>query len=644
MLGVPRHDLGEEIVTDLAAGGLSGQVYRGREADDPEQPGMKMCLDLERVKLIEEALADVSAHACQHRDHVCEFYCTCGYQRQRRRSPDVWIVPHQLLFLERPKFIKPPDSLAIDESFWSAALHGADNMRRIFLGDLIEPREIVSSAHGRTHTNYSKTADLLEISTRVYRALAVEPGGPIRRAALVSGKITADDLRLAQRLEWRRKRNLEAYPGMPLRQVRSAAARIHAHNKKVANLARFWKLALWTLESNAERSPWLSIGNGNALLGSRAAGPAIYMAWCERIHESWEAPTLLMDATMSGDITRQFFPTVDVVHRVTAPMQHARVRQIVDRAMTADMLIPVGEPDQHPNPTRRANVERIRRFIQIRANTLAPGRVLVICQQGLEAALRDGPLPDTVEIAHFNAITGLNAWSNVRLLLVIGRTEPPVREVERIAGILFETEVQKVQPDENGHVRYPRIRRGIRMRTGRGIAVQGPCHPDPQVEALRWAICEAELIQAIGRARGVNRTAADPLDIDILTNVCLPMEVDEVTTWKVIQPDAIDFMWASGAIPLVYADMSEAYPGLFPSAGAARMALRRINLEQTSIESILYRRLCGVSVVGYRRKGSRGPAGKLYYDPTRIDPLTWLASQLGDCSLLSKPVVIQSNE
>jgi putative DNA primase/helicase len=196
-----------------------------------------------------------------------------------------------------------------------------------------------------------------------------------------------------------------------------------------------------------------------------------------------------------------------------------------------------------------------------------------VCQQGLELALLGGPLPDTVDIAHFNAITGLNAWEDVAVVIVIGRTAPPVRDVERIARVLFEAEVQEIEPDEKGNIRYPLTRRGIRMRDGRGVAVDGPSHPDPRAEAIRWAICEGELVQAIGRGRGVNRTEANPLQIDILTNVCVPIEVDEVTTWKKIQPGSAQIMRARGAVPLTYADMATAYPDLFPSREAAKKLL-----------------------------------------------------------------------
>src|SRR6202011_5319203 len=110
---------------------------------------------------------------------------------------------------------------------------------------------------------------------------------------------------------------------------------------------------------------------------------------------------------------------------------------------------------------RWANVERARYLVWVRANDVAPGGILVVCQQGLELALLGGPLPDTVDIAHFNAITGLNAWKDVGVVIVIGRTAPPVRDVERIARVLFEAEVQEIEPDDTGNIRYPQTRRGI---------------------------------------------------------------------------------------------------------------------------------------------------------------------------------------
>jgi putative DNA primase/helicase len=119
---------------------------------------------------------------------------------------------------------------------------------------------------------------------------------------------------------------------------------------------------------------------------------------------------------------------------------------------------------------------------------------------------------------------------------------------------------------------YPKIARGIRKRDGTGRRVEGIQHPDGRVEAVRWSICEAELVQAIGRGRGVNRSAENPLQIDIVTNVCLPIEVDETTTWGAIQPSPWEVMGARAAIPLGHADQAACYPDLFGSAKAAEHA------------------------------------------------------------------------
>ena len=127
---------------DLAEAGITARVYRGREANDPEQLGQKMCRELERATLITDALGAVAPRACKHKDKECDFYHVCGYQRQRRQRPDIWIVPHQLLFRERPSFIPEPGSVVIDEAFWGAALHGVERPYRLPLSALSQPREI----------------------------------------------------------------------------------------------------------------------------------------------------------------------------------------------------------------------------------------------------------------------------------------------------------------------------------------------------------------------------------------------------------------------------------------------------------------------------------------------------------------------
>jgi putative DNA primase/helicase len=569
VLAVPRHRLGEEIVDKLARVGISAAVYSGRGAVDPDTPAKKMCRQIERVELITNALASVSTRACKDGDRICEHFATCGYQRQLEEHPDVWIIPHQLLFIGRPRFIPKPDVLAIDESFWSASLHGIDRPEIFLLRSLIEDRSIAD--------DITSTADLIVISHEVHAALTREDAGRIRRTVLALTGLTPSDLDAARKLEWRRKIDIDdVYPGMPMATLRAICNRVAERNRGVARLARFWELLIRTITAPDERSPWLELCLD--MLSSSTSGraePTIRMTWRDDIHPDWRAPAIIMDATMPIAIVRQFWPEAEEPCRISASMPHTRVQQIIDRPMTADMLIPTEGASEHTNATRRANVERVRRFIEVRADDVQPGRVLVICQKGLEDALVASELPSNVEVEHFNNVNGENTWSDVALVVVIGRTEPAPERVERVARALFATAIEEIAPDDKGAIRYPMVERGIRTREGSGVSAQGPRHPDPRAEAVRWAICEAGLVQAIGRGRGVNRSPADRLQIDILTNVVLPLEVDEVTTWERIQPSLAEVMRARGAVPTTYADMASAYPDLFRSADGARMALSR---------------------------------------------------------------------
>jgi hypothetical protein len=70
-------------------------------------------------------------------------------------------------------------------------------------------------------------------------------------------------------------------------------------------------------------------------------------------------------------------------------------------------------------------------------------------------------------------------------------------------------------------------------------------HPDPVSERVRWQITEGELLRAIGRGRGVNRSAETPLDIHLWTDVPLPeLGPVQMVVWDEITGDLDDEMIA----------------------------------------------------------------------------------------------------
>ena len=110
-------------------------------------------------------------------------------------------------------------------------------------------------------------------------------------------------------------------------------------------------------------------------------------------------------------------------------------------------------------------------------------------------------------------VLALDKYKDVRLLIVVGRAIPGPEKAEAVAGALSGCEPEHL-PHYIGE-RFPTwfLRRvvGLAMRVGPSIGTEADFHPDSLVEDVRWQHNEAKVIQAIGRARGINRDASTPL-------------------------------------------------------------------------------------------------------------------------------------
>jgi putative DNA primase/helicase len=199
----------------------------------------------------------------------------------------------------------------------------------------------------------------------------------------------------------------------------------------------------------------------------------------------------------------------------------------------------------------RGRIIRLAHYIEARAFDLG-GRWLVVAQKAVIEALTPH-LPKhikAIETAHFNALSGMNGWRDVRGIIIIGRTQPAPSAVEAMAEVLTRHLPELLAGD--WYEKSPSV---LNMH-GAG---EGPCvfsqkgkggeiingtdsHPDPIVEAIRWRTCEAKLIQTIGRGRGVNRTAQTPLQIDLMTNILLSFATDEAELFEDFEPTLCDLM------------------------------------------------------------------------------------------------------
>ena len=88
-------------------------------------------------------------------------------------------------------------------------------------------------------------------------------------------------------------------------------------------------------------------------------------------------------------------------------------------------------------------------------------------------------------------------------------------------------------------------------------------------------ILDGGIEQAIGRGRGLNRTAQNPLKLEFLGGACpLSVPVEELTRWE--PPNRVAKMLHAGRIHLNAAYMFRFHSELFGSLAAARKAKQRL--------------------------------------------------------------------
>ncbi len=503
LIAVPNHKLSKELLQRALVHSLDVEVYLGPAQDDPDQAGKTMCWVPEHRATFQ------SAGTAQKLCGVCPHRTECGYMKQRRKKAGVWIAAHQVIYWKRRRPIPPVDYVIVEEDPVAAGLAGDNPKAPIFLSSE-------------------------EASADVRRAMKQLPLG----AAFTRNDFAVSDQRLRQliRHTFENMRPVELAEDSSQEEIEAAFEATRA-NARCVEQAGFYRAIL-------NDGPWgvraVEIGNGTVVL-----------KWLRqrKIHRDFDVPTLFTDATANWDATRHLidcyqsppgykgepfvdedgsisfdfdYPLDPVISSITvakADTPNVSYRQVLFSGAAARL--------DDSKAGRRA-VGKVRRYIE--ARSVLRRRVLVICQLSLETKLQDLGLPTNVETAHFNAVRGRDEWNDIDLLIVIGRTQPRPSAMELQAETLFHVHCKTLGPEYYDRAWTP--------FTGSNKKVPVEQHPDPLVELMRWRVCEAELIQAIGRGRGVNRTATTPLQVDLVNMVPLPdIKIDEVVEWEDAQPD-----------------------------------------------------------------------------------------------------------
>ena len=104
--------------------------------------------------------------------------------------------------------------------------------------------------------------------------------------------------------------------------------------------------------------------------------------------------------------------------------------------------------------------------------------------------------------------------------IVVGRPLPSDAALAPLARRVLPASADRRLPARRPRRAHARRQQPRTVRVG--------AHADEKAELLRAAICDDEVLQAIGRGRGVNRSADDPLEVHVLADVALPLVHDEI--------------------------------------------------------------------------------------------------------------------
>ncbi|MFT8246591.1 toprim domain-containing protein [Roseomonas sp. BN140053] len=631
---VPTHQLGEEQARAFEAlpaarsAELRAAVWRGREADDPDAPGEKMCRDLDAVRDAKAVWAPVEQTACRNSKTgaVCPFFEECGYQRQKKQRADLWLAPHELLFNSKPAAMGKLALLVVDEAAWQDGLEGVNGPPMdVTLDTLASDIASLGSLGG---LNAQRLRDTLR---RIGAALQAAPDGPVRRADMLAADVTAETGRdgRALALDWLVKAEMQ--PGMTPQQRREAMGGA-AGNRTMIRLSRlFGAVEALMREDGPEASGWAEVVTENTEDGRQRL---IRLRGRREVRKGWQVPSLHLDALLNPTLVRPYWQQLEVVAEIAVLTPHMRIRQQVGKDWAKSALVP-DEYDPDDRDRRLKNSEKLRAAVWREARS-SGGRVLVVAQKAVRTYWEEcGPIPGNVELAHHNAVAGRDQWGpgpdreGVSLLTVVGRTQPRTSSVERMAEALTGAAVAK----RAAGFRYDRRDAAIELADGSSVSAEADCHPDPTAEAIRWQICEGELIQIIGRGRGVNRTAANPLEVLILTDRPLPLPVDEAVTWEDLAPAAADLMLSQGGVALESpTDAHRCYPNFWPSPDAAKKAAQRGQWGTNPIEYLSKGECPPLVTATYQRAGERQRPARVHFDPAAVpkDELRgWLEDRLG---------------
>ena len=553
VFAVPEHRLSDQVAERFNAmarangESLHAEVWRGMEAKRPhsEKP---MCSNLDEVKAARAVLADVVKEVCPG----CAFEPRCPFLAQRKNNADLWIVAHAMLPHEPPETISGREVAAviIDESPLMVGVAEEVSMSL----DLLDDGQLPLPAGDKTGDFGVRLAINRALLKKALSSLPED--GPLTADTLRAVGFDSGSGKFGVHAEWQRK-------------ISKGDFEDRAPNRTLPALTGAWR-EVERLLSDDEGSG----ASGRVHVGREKDGHRVLIVRDKMgIGAHWRnAPTLFLDATLRPTLLGLYWSGVEVTTDIAVREPHARIFQSLGASFGKSKLDVTRAVNDKEAASRRLNLEAIEIAI---GKLMRMGGYCTAVVIGNKAVIAAMTLPPGVMKAHFNAIAGHDEFGGVDAVFVIGRPMPPPAVIEAIAGTLGGDHVQQI----GGHW-YPRgdVTRLIRTSNGvQSLHDEAECHPNALAEQILESIIVDQVIQAIGRGRGVNRGPDNPVDVHVWSDVPLPLPIDAlVDAYDILNPSVAERQLARNGIAFgSAADVAKACPDLCSSREAPQKARRQ---------------------------------------------------------------------
>lgn len=499
----PTVELAKQNAETYRSFGGRCTVSLGRDYNFDKDPENTPCKIPNIVRAVQRAgiAGGIQSSLCRRRDpetgvtHFCEHFNDCAYQQQFDPTADVHFVAHShLTHVMSEAHYGRIELLIIDESFLN---HQTTKKK------LIPPHTLVRDPYGQI------VVDSMSKGINPWHAF---------RDAGITVQMIED--RIATLVAMNERAQPPVYPNINAKQI-----------LKAFDPEKGWRSDPLITVLRRVRDEYKAAREGDEPIrslaynpehpvadkaGTATVAPMLYLQYRSAFKMlRKDMPVLVLDATgHSATLAELHIP--DIKFRRIEVERKATVLQAT--GFTGSMTKMQGDDPQYRDEAMHVAA----RFAETHPRMLI-GTTKGAVEKGIS------PPNESSAVAHFGGIRGLNKYEGFDAVLIAGRMMPRSQDLENTARALLYDDPRPLNLTggysmrQSGYFMQCSIedwqsyrqavlegrewrpgRKGVQKPESWGVMVK--CHDDPFIEAIRFQITEAEIIQMIDRPRWARRT------------------------------------------------------------------------------------------------------------------------------------------